>query len=143
MIFQDPFGSLNPRHTIFQIIGEALEIHFPGFSRSQRNSAVNWSRTFQLISCGSSVATPLAERTPGPHVRVTRFPFGNFCGTDSTTVGPSFRHKPAAKAETARSSRHERRGTDRFHLWMLAEARGQLLIELGACGRVARIAGRG
>src|ERR1700760_87405 len=28
MIFQDPFGSLNPRHTIFQIIGEALEIHF-------------------------------------------------------------------------------------------------------------------
>jgi len=29
MIFQDPFGSLNPRHTILQIIGEALEIHFP------------------------------------------------------------------------------------------------------------------
>src|SRR5678816_3515051 len=40
MIFQDPFGSLNPRHTIFQIIGEALEIHFPEFSRSQREARV-------------------------------------------------------------------------------------------------------
>jgi peptide/nickel transport system ATP-binding protein/oligopeptide transport system ATP-binding protein len=40
MIFQDPFGSLNPRHTIYQIIGEALEIHFPDFSRSQRESRV-------------------------------------------------------------------------------------------------------
>jgi len=40
MIFQDPFGSLNPRHTIFQIIGEALEIHFPAFSRAQREARV-------------------------------------------------------------------------------------------------------
>jgi peptide/nickel transport system ATP-binding protein/oligopeptide transport system ATP-binding protein len=40
MIFQDPFGSLNPRHTIFQIIGEALEIHFPKFSRSEREARV-------------------------------------------------------------------------------------------------------
>src|SRR3954469_9211999 len=32
MIFQDPFGSLNPRHTIRQIVGEALEIHFPQMS---------------------------------------------------------------------------------------------------------------
>src|SRR5207249_11975156 len=36
MIFQDPFGSLNPRHTIFQIVGEALEIHFPAMSRRER-----------------------------------------------------------------------------------------------------------
>ncbi|HEY3899645.1 MAG TPA: ATP-binding cassette domain-containing protein [Chthoniobacter sp.] len=40
MIFQDPFGSLNPRHTIFQIIGEALEIHFPQMSRSDRRERV-------------------------------------------------------------------------------------------------------
>ncbi|MEQ1859575.1 MAG: ATP-binding cassette domain-containing protein [Chthoniobacteraceae bacterium] len=40
MIFQDPFGSLNPRHTVFQIIGEALEIHFPAMSRSQREQRV-------------------------------------------------------------------------------------------------------
>ncbi len=40
MIFQDPFGSLNPRHTIFQIISEALEIHFPKMSRRQREERV-------------------------------------------------------------------------------------------------------
>jgi oligopeptide transport system ATP-binding protein len=40
MIFQDPFGSLNPRHTIFQIIGEALEIHFPKMSSSEREQRV-------------------------------------------------------------------------------------------------------
>jgi len=40
MIFQDPFGSLNPRHTIFQIIGEALEIHFPQMNRSDRRERV-------------------------------------------------------------------------------------------------------
>ena len=40
MIFQDPFGSLNPRHTIFQIIGEALEIHFPRMSGSERRDRV-------------------------------------------------------------------------------------------------------
>jgi peptide/nickel transport system ATP-binding protein/oligopeptide transport system ATP-binding protein len=40
MIFQDPFGSLNPRHTIFQIIGEALEIHFPAMNRSERRERV-------------------------------------------------------------------------------------------------------
>ncbi len=40
MIFQDPFGSLNPRHTIFQIVGEALEIHFPAMSRNDRRERV-------------------------------------------------------------------------------------------------------
>ena len=41
MIFQDPFGSLNPRHTIFQIVGEALEIHFPAMNRSERRDRVD------------------------------------------------------------------------------------------------------
>ncbi len=40
MIFQDPFGSLNPRHPIDQIVGEALEIHFPKMSRSERADRV-------------------------------------------------------------------------------------------------------
>ena len=40
MIFQDPFGSLNPRHTIYQIVGEALEIHFPQMSRLDREARV-------------------------------------------------------------------------------------------------------
>src|SRR4051794_39410130 len=41
MIFQDPFGSLNPRHTIFQIVGEALEIHFPDMRREDRRERVS------------------------------------------------------------------------------------------------------
>ena len=40
MIFQDPFGSLNPRMTIFSIVGEALEIHFPEMSREDRRARV-------------------------------------------------------------------------------------------------------
>jgi len=40
MIFQDPFGSLNPRHSILQIVGEALEIHFPEMSRADRAARV-------------------------------------------------------------------------------------------------------
>jgi peptide/nickel transport system ATP-binding protein/oligopeptide transport system ATP-binding protein len=40
MIFQDPFGSLNPRLSIFQIVGEALEIHFSEMSRDDRRARV-------------------------------------------------------------------------------------------------------
>jgi len=40
MIFQDPFGSLNPRMTIGSIVGEALEIHFKSMSASDRRERV-------------------------------------------------------------------------------------------------------
>ena len=39
-IFQDPFGSLNPRMTVGAIIGEALEIHFKEMNSSQRADRV-------------------------------------------------------------------------------------------------------
>ena len=36
MIFQDPFGSLNPRWDILRIVTEPLRVHFPSLSFSQR-----------------------------------------------------------------------------------------------------------
>jgi ABC-type oligopeptide transport system ATPase subunit len=40
IIFQDPFGSLNPRMTIAGIVGEALEIHFPAMNAAERRERV-------------------------------------------------------------------------------------------------------
>ena len=40
MIFQDPYGSLNPRFTIGEIVSEALEIHFPKMSHPDRQARV-------------------------------------------------------------------------------------------------------
>lgn len=41
MIFQDPYGSLNPRLTIENIIGEPLEIHFPDMTREERRARIH------------------------------------------------------------------------------------------------------
>ena len=40
IIFQDPYNSLNPRLSIFEIVGEALEIHFPTMTRADRRERV-------------------------------------------------------------------------------------------------------
>jgi oligopeptide transport system ATP-binding protein len=36
MIFQDPYGSLNPRWDILRIVTEPLRVHFPSLNASQR-----------------------------------------------------------------------------------------------------------
>src|SRR5260221_3942830 len=40
MIFQAPFGSLNPRWPILRSIGEPLQIHFPNMTRRDRRDRV-------------------------------------------------------------------------------------------------------
>ena len=40
VIFQDPFGSLNPRMTTYSIIAEPLDIHFKDWSKSQKQARV-------------------------------------------------------------------------------------------------------
>ncbi len=37
VVFQDPFGSLSPRMTVGDIVGEGLLVHEPHFSRSERD----------------------------------------------------------------------------------------------------------
>ncbi len=41
MIFQDPYGSLNPRMTVSQIIGEAIDIHGLADSAAARRGRIN------------------------------------------------------------------------------------------------------
>ena len=40
IIFQDPYNSLNPRLSVSEIVGEALEIHFPQMTRAERRERV-------------------------------------------------------------------------------------------------------
>src|SRR5260370_29200369 len=59
MIFQDPFGSLNPRWTILQIASEPLKIHFPKLGGSEREQ-----RLAQLLQ---KVALSPHHIHPFPH----------------------------------------------------------------------------
>ncbi len=40
IVFQDPFGSLSPRMSVADIVGEGLLVHFPGISASERDRRV-------------------------------------------------------------------------------------------------------
>ncbi|MBM5570620.1 MULTISPECIES: dipeptide ABC transporter ATP-binding protein [Deefgea] len=40
IVFQDPFAALSPRQTIFEIVGEGLQVHHAGISPSERRERV-------------------------------------------------------------------------------------------------------
>lgn len=50
MIFQDPFHSLNPRMTLFDIIAEPLDIHFPKLKRTQKKYRV--AELLEMVKLG-------------------------------------------------------------------------------------------
>ena len=53
MVFQDPFGSLQPRMTIEKIIEEGLEIHYPNLSREEKIEKV--TQVIQEVGLSPSV----------------------------------------------------------------------------------------
>jgi len=40
IVFQDPFGALSPRMSVADIVGEGLQVHFPGISSEERDRKV-------------------------------------------------------------------------------------------------------
>jgi microcin C transport system ATP-binding protein len=40
IVFQDPFGALSPRMSVAEIVGEGLQVHFPGISADERDRKV-------------------------------------------------------------------------------------------------------
>lgn len=55
MIFQDPYASLNPRMTVMDIIGEALDVHKLAGSRSERKKKVE--QLLELVNLQSAHAS--------------------------------------------------------------------------------------
>ena len=53
MVFQDPFGSLQPRMTIEAIIAEGLEIHYPKLSQTEKEEKI--ARVMQEVGLNPSV----------------------------------------------------------------------------------------
>ncbi|QEM80578.1 ABC transporter ATP-binding protein [Halomonas binhaiensis] len=59
VVFQDPFGSLSPRMTVGEIIGEGLKVHAPHLSRAERDA--------QVTSALQEVSLDPAMRNRYPH----------------------------------------------------------------------------
>ncbi len=70
MVFQDPIGSLNPRMTVEEILGEPLGIHFKKLSRHQRRD----------------IAAALLHRVGLPEESLNRYPH-EFSGGQRQRIG--------------------------------------------------------
>ncbi|MBM3531620.1 MAG: ABC transporter ATP-binding protein [Alphaproteobacteria bacterium] len=59
IVFQDPYGSLSPRMTIGEIVGEGLEVHEPGVAEEERER--------RIIDAMTEVGLDPAARDRYPH----------------------------------------------------------------------------
>lgn len=63
MVFQDPFGSLNPRHTVGRTIREVLDVHGLVNSRKERAERVN--ELLVMVGLGPGFAPRLPRQLSG------------------------------------------------------------------------------
>ena len=54
MVFQDPYGSLDPRMTVGELVREPLDIHGVGTPAERRNSVV---RLFERVGLGADAVS--------------------------------------------------------------------------------------
>ena len=59
IVFQDPYGSLSPRMSIREIVGEGLEVHEPGVSEEERDE--------RIVAALTEVGLDPASRDRYPH----------------------------------------------------------------------------
>ena len=59
IVFQDPYGSLSPRMSIGEIVGEGLEVHEPGVSEEERDA--------RIVAALKEVGLDPAARDRYPH----------------------------------------------------------------------------
>ena len=63
VVFQDPFGSLNPRMTVTQLLNEGLQLHHPQLSRRQRAERI--AIVLDEVGLGEAAGLPdVAGRYP-------------------------------------------------------------------------------
>ncbi|MEN8040154.1 MAG: oligopeptide/dipeptide ABC transporter ATP-binding protein [Actinomycetota bacterium] len=63
MVFQDPFGSLNPRQTVGRTIGEVLDVHGLVDGRQEREDRINELLT--MVGLGTGFASRLPRQLSG------------------------------------------------------------------------------
>jgi microcin C transport system ATP-binding protein len=59
VVFQDPFGSLSPRQTVEQIVGEGLALHRPELNADQRHA--------RIVAVLAEVGLPVSVLSAYPH----------------------------------------------------------------------------
>lgn len=72
MIFQDPYASLNPRLTVSDIIGEALDIHGMAGSRAERKKRIE--ELLDMVDLTMTMLPAIRMNSPAANASVSGLP---------------------------------------------------------------------